>query len=87
MPLGHVPKSRQAPSPGGVPKVKNDVNLPNFIARSKQKDKGAKQNGHKKQRQEPRLNVNHTKLTKAHIEVSLHLSKQLKKPICKTSLS
>jgi hypothetical protein len=35
-------------SKDGLPKVKNDVNLHNFIAKSKQKDKGAKQNGHKK---------------------------------------
>jgi hypothetical protein len=30
-----VPRSKD-----GLPKVKNDVNLPNLIARSKQKDKG-----------------------------------------------
>jgi len=30
-----VPRSKD-----GLPKVKNDVNLPNLIARCKQKDKG-----------------------------------------------
>jgi hypothetical protein len=43
LPMGVCQRSKD-----GLPKVKNDVNLPNFIAKSKQKDIGAKQNGHKK---------------------------------------
>ncbi len=46
MPLGHVPKSRQAPSPGvcqgqtTAAQGEKWCKLPNLIARCKQKDKG-----------------------------------------------
>ncbi len=62
MPLGHVPKSRQTPSPGlcqgqrtSCPRWKMMLTCPTWLQDPNKKTKG-KQNGHKKQRQEPTLN-------------------------------
>ncbi len=68
---------------GRAAQGENDVNLPNLIARSKQKDKGQTEWTQKaKAGAKVKLlaNVNHTMLTRAHIEVSIHLSKQWKNP-------